>query len=105
MGRIVTEPKFIGATAQLAPPFDFSRGLDAEETLLTASVVATVYSGIDSNPAAIRSGAPVINGNKVEQMMKGGREGCVYELLCTVTTSLGQTLQQSTYFYIEPNLP
>jgi hypothetical protein len=105
VGRIVTIPKLIGATAQLDPPFDFSLSLDAGETLLTASVTSTVYTGVDPAPAAIRSGLPVIDGNRVDQLMTGGVEGCVYELLCTVTTSLGQTLQQATYFYIEPNLP
>jgi hypothetical protein len=105
VGRIVTEPKLIGAIAQLTPPFDFSLSLDAGETLLTARVTSTVYTGVDPTPSAIRSGSPVIDGNRVEQVMRGGVEGCVYDLLCTVTTSLGQTLQQATYFYIEPNLP
>ena len=105
VGRIVTEPKLIGATSQLEPPFDFSLYMDAGETLLTATVVSSVYSGVDPTPSAIRSGSPVIDGNRVDQMMRGGVEGCVYELLCTATTSLGQTLQQSTYFYVEPHLP
>ena len=105
VGRIVTEPKLIGATTQLEPPFNFSLSMDSGETLLSATVVSTVYSGVDANPSAIRKGAPVIDGNRVDQMMRGGVEGCVYELLCTAHTSFGQTLQQTTYFYVEPHLP
>ena len=105
MGRVVTEAKLEGATAQLEPPFDFSLALVAGETLVHSSVVSTVYSGVDPNPAYILKGHSVISGNRVTQMMRSGVVGCVYELLCTVTTSLAQTLQQSTYFYVEPDLP
>lgn len=105
VGRIVTIPKYLGTTALLSPPFNFAQALAAGETLLTAATVATVYTGVDANPSAILQGGPQINGASVNQMMTGGILGCVYDVVCTVTTNKGQTLQQSTYFYVEPYLP
>jgi hypothetical protein len=105
VGRIVTNPKYLGATELLNPPFDFAKALSENELLLTSSVTVSVYSGVDPAPSAIKSGSPAIMGSQVHQMMRGGVLGCVYELLCTVITSANQTLQQTTYFYVEPDLP
>jgi hypothetical protein len=106
VGRIVTEPKYQGETAELVPPFNFSNWMDASETIVTYGITVSVYSGVDPLPSIIKSGAPwVENRTEVHQLFTGGVLGCVYELLCEVITSAGQTLQQTTYFYIEPELP
>lgn len=105
VGRITTDPKLLGATENLSPPFNFQRALVSGEMLQTASVTASVYSGTDPSPAAIVLGTAVISGARVDQLMTGGVVGCMYELLCEATTSLGHTLQQTAYFYVEPDLP
>lgn len=105
VGRVVTEAKLLGSTQELTPPFNFKSGLAVGETILTAQVTASVYSGVDSNPSAILSGSPTIDGTMVHQIMTGGVVGCVYVLLCSVTTSNGQDLDQSAYFYVQPDVP
>ena len=88
----------------LKPAFDFISALAVGETLVTATVVATVYSGVDPAPAAILSGAPTISGTTVLQSVTGGVVGCIYGLTCTVTTSLGQTVSSSGFFAVDPPL-
>ena len=95
-GRILLSPKAQGETCFTSSPFDFISCLQQGETILTFSVGATVYSGTDTNPSAILSGTPtVVNGTQVRQLTTGGVNGVTYELDCTVTTSLGQTLIQT----------
>jgi hypothetical protein len=102
-GRTIYPPKKLAETVQLAP--NFISALQASETIATAVCTASVFSGTDPNPAAIISGAAAINGTIVTQLVTGGVLGCVYEFLCTVTTSLGQTLGMSGFLAIAPDLP
>lgn len=73
--------------------WNFARALATGETLATASV-AVVLADDASETAipAMVSGAAVIAGEIVSQMVSGGTDGTTYTLLCTVTTSAGQTL-------------
>lgn len=71
--------------------FDFMSVLASDETISAAGFTASVYSGIDSNPQAIVSGSAQIFGTEVRQLIIGGKTDTVYNLLCTVTTSNGQT--------------
>ncbi len=80
--------------------FDFTSRLSIGETLLTAAVAATVWSGDDPLPSAIISGSASIAGPKVSQKVTAGVTGTVYDLVCTVTTSAGQTLQLAGYLAI-----
>jgi flagellar biosynthesis protein FliR len=105
VGRIVTNPKTLGATAGLFPAFDFTSAMSVSETILSASVAVSVYTGVDPSPSAILSGAATVSGKVVSQVLTGGVVGVVYALTCTAVTSLGQVLQLMTYFYVEPNLP
>ena len=105
VGRVVTEPKYVAAIELLSPPFNFANHISSGETIIAAQITASVYSGVDPSPSSILSGSAIIDGTKVNQMMRVGVVGCVYELLCSVLTSHNQTLQQTTYFYVEPNLP
>lgn len=94
--------KKVGETAPVV--FDFTAALATTETISTQSVAAVVYSGVDANPSAVISGAATANLKLVSQSVTGGVSGVIYQLTCTITTSLGKTLQQSAYFAVVPNL-
>jgi hypothetical protein len=104
-GRFVIDPKKAGETVLVSP--NFISALQASETISTAVCTATVFSGTDTNPGAIISGSASFTdpGTVVTQLVTGGVLGCVYEFLCTITTSLGQTLEMSGYLAIVPDLP
>jgi hypothetical protein len=85
--------------------FDFTSRMSAGETISSASMAASVYSGTDPSPGAILSGPVTISGNIVEQTVINGVLGVVYELLATANTSLGQILELPAYLTIVPDLP
>lgn len=101
-GRVPFAGKYLGESPLVA--FDFTSSLAIPETISTQTVTASVYSGVDSNPSALISGAASASGAIVTQKVTGGVVGVVYELLCTITTSLGQTLELSGYFPVVPDL-
>lgn len=80
--------------------FDFTSQLGNGETISTQTVQASVYSGNDPTPQAIVSGAATASGAVVSQLITAGIVGTVYNLLCTITTSLGQTLQLQGFLAI-----
>lgn len=98
--RIILSGKLSGETTLTT--FDFTSRLAATETISSASVVASVYSGTDTTPQAIVSGAPTISGQTVVQKLTAGTEGVTYSVLCSAVTSLGQTVQLSAYLPIVP---
>lgn len=98
MSRIGLNGKRAGETS--LETFDFTSKLSASETVSTASVAATVYSGTDASPSALISGTSTISGQKVTQLITGGLLGVVYLLVCTITTSLSQTRKLSAYLVI-----
>lgn len=100
--RVEFSGKLLGETVIL--PFDFTSRLAAAETISTKVVTATVYSGTDSSPSSIINGSATSSGQIASQSITAGTLGVVYELLCTITTSLGQTLQLSGYLAIVPDL-
>lgn len=96
-------PKLAGESPNLT--FDFAGRLASGETISTQVVAATVYSGTDANPSAIISGAATASGSVVTQKVTAGTLGVIYELLCTITTSAGQTLQMCGLLAIVPDEP
>jgi hypothetical protein len=80
--------------------FSVAADLEVGETISSSSVAATVYSGTDSTPSAIISGATSVTGGQVTQLIVNGVEGVTYLLTCTVLTSLGQTLTREGYLVI-----
>lgn len=84
--------------------FDFLKNLAAGETISTAAVTASVYSGNDAAPSNIISGNAIIEGSKVKQVISSGVVGTIYELICEVTTSLGQRLKLAAYQAIQTDL-
>ena len=96
--RVVFPPKKPGETA--LEPFDFSSQLAAGETISTAGVTVSVWSGTDPSPGSLVSGAASIAAGVVSQAIQGGVSGVIYTLLCQVTTSLGQTLNMSGFLAV-----
>lgn len=80
--------------------FDFTSQLGAGETISTQSVQAAVYTGNDPTPQNIISGSATVSGAVVSQLITAGVVGTIYSLLCTITTSLGQTLQLQGFLAI-----
>lgn len=102
--RLVFPTKESGVTMILKPAFNFISAMGVSDTILTAVVTATVFTGIDANPSAIISGSASISGTTVTQKITGGVSGVIYDLLCTVTTSAGDTLTQAGFLAIDPDL-
>lgn len=103
MIRVELPNKLAGETKNVT--FDFTSLLAAGETISTESCTATVYSGNDSNPSAIISGSASASGAVVTQKITAGTVGVIYSVVCTITTSLSQTLQVAGYLAILPGLP
>jgi hypothetical protein len=88
--------------------FDFSDELGVGETISTKTVTATVYSGTDASPSSLISGAASSSGAVVSQnitTVSVGVVGVLYELLCQITTSAGQTLRKIGLLAIIPDEP
>lgn len=102
-GRITLPGKYLSEA--VFARFDFTSQLAVGETISSASVTASVWSGTDPSPSAIVSGAASISGAVVRQLIIQGVLGVVYELLCTAITSLGQSIEISAYQAVVPDLP
>jgi len=100
--RAILDPKLLGETKTIT--FDFTSSLAIGETISTQTVTASTYSGTDAVPSGVISGAASASGTVVSQKITGGVLGVMYELLCQITTSLGQTLQQSAFLAVVPDL-
>lgn len=87
------------ATSDTQVVFDFI--LLPTETLSSASVTATVYSGADASPATLVSGNTTRSGSQVTQGLTGGTVGVTYVLTCIVTSNLGNTYAQEGYLAVK----
>ena len=75
------------------------------ETISTVTLSASVYSGLDPNPGNLVTAANyILNGTQVNPLINEGLLGVIYEVSCTVLTSLSQTLKQSAFLAIIPDL-
>lgn len=81
---------------------DFSNAVPAGVTISSASVTATVYSGVDGTPSAIVNGSATISNSLITQTIDDGTEGCVYLLTFSATLSDGQIVRKQGYMAIEP---
>lgn len=97
--RIETEAKKVGET--ISVPFDFTSDLAVGETVDSASVSVSVFSGVDASPEAINPTGPENDSPIVYQKFTGGILGTIYLAVCTAATSEGNDLQISTYIAIE----
>lgn len=85
--------------------FDFTGQLQGGETIPWSVVAADVYSGEDSSPSSILSGASTISGAKVSQILTGGVVGTTYKLACQVETSNYRSLALLGYISVIGALP
>lgn len=95
--------KLTGTTLNF--PVDFISRLGVGETISSASVTMSVYSGTDPSPQSMVSGSATISGSVVTQLFTGGVLGVIYEALYGVVTSLGQTPEIPAYLVVIPDLP
>jgi len=102
-GRVVLKSKKLGEI--VGYPVDFISSLGTSETISTATVTASVYSGVDPHPEFLILGAATITGTVVAQGISGGVLGTIYELLYSATTSLNQFIQISAFLAVVPDLP
>lgn len=98
MSRDIWQPKPAGSTQNY--PFNFISDLAVGETISGATVTATLWSGTDSAPSNLISGAASISGTVVTQALTGGVAGNIYAVTCTATTSTSQTLKRSAYLVV-----
>jgi hypothetical protein len=102
-GRVILQSKKLGET--VFQNIDFISQLGVNETILTATCTCNVYTGTDPSPSSMIDGVALVTGTVVSQLVTGGVVGTIYELLASVTTSLGQTLELSGYLAVVPDLP
>jgi len=102
MNRIIIPAKRQGET--LNQQFDFLSQLAVGETISTKVTTCTVFTGVDASPSSVINGAASNSGSIVTQSITGGIVGVVYILVCTITTSLSQTIKLAGYLYVEPDL-
>lgn len=101
MSRVEFAAKLLGET--VAETFDFTSRMGPTETISSAVVAASVFSGTDASPTSIISGGATSSGQVVSQNITGGVLGVLYLLVCTISTSLGQVLQLSAYLPVVPD--
>jgi hypothetical protein len=104
--RAIVPPKHQNETVRLPPlGFSFREFLAANETLVpdSASVRANVWSGTDISPDSLIQGSATVTGDIVTQLVTGGVSGTIYNLTCTVSTSLAQVLSLSCFLAVIPD--
>ena len=75
--------------------FDFRNDLDFDESISSSFVDVSVQVGVDLSPLQILFDTSAIVGKTVEQVVVLGEPGVIYSVLCTITSSAGQTYQQA----------
>lgn len=100
--RLTFDPLHEGELKQLE--FPFNGALLLGETIASAVIDVTVYSGTDATPNNLQSGSLTISGTSVLQNFtgSGGQLGVTYNVLCTATTSAGRKLQARGYLALVP---
>ena len=101
MSRVILPIKYSNEVKSTA--FDLISQLAVGESLSSATVTCTVFSGIDSSPSALISGSATVSGAIATQVITGGVTGVTYNLTCTAVTSAAQTLALQAYLTIAPS--
>src|SRR5271165_6018882 len=71
--------------------FNFSPTLKSGETVLTATFIVTVISGVDGSPSSLLVGSPLTDGVTVKQRIANGVNGVKYNINVAITTSLSSS--------------
>lgn len=103
MIQVTFEPMTTGEKKILT--FPFGTQMAVGETISSATVAASVYSGTDASPSDLISGSDSTSGTNITQLIDAtlAVEGVVYKLICTAVTSLSQTLQCMGFLVIRPS--
>lgn len=107
MAREQLAPKLVGETILYSFTFT-GRYNKALASISTKVVTATVYSGVDSSPSSIISGAAAastLDSGVIQQLITAGVVGTIYELICTATLSTGEILIASGLLSVIRNSP
>lgn len=101
--RAEWQPKLTGETV---PRYmDFSGQLAPGDSLTgSPTATATVWSGNDSDPSDLIQSS-VTSGNQAVITLTGGESGTIYEVVVSVATTDGYTLEQAAYLAVVPNVP
>lgn len=73
------------------------------EVITGAVCSVIVYTGTDGNPSLILSGTPNFSssgGLSVTQNLTAGLSGVIYQIVCTVVTSLSNTFVKNAYLAV-----
>lgn len=81
-----------GETVRLG--VDFETLLATGETISSAAVSIRTLRG-DSDPSAMLSGSPAIDGTAITELVSGGTDGDTYLLAFEATTDAGQIIIES----------
>lgn len=100
--QIVVPPKLQQETR--SNPIDFSPILQAGQSLSSASVSVSVYSGTDPSPPVFTAG---VSGTVASVTETGGVVGVIYSVrvLANVTPGVSIVLPATYYLAITPDLP
>lgn len=103
LGRVPLPTIPVGATQPIV--FDFTDTLAQGETISSATVTLSVYSGTDGAPSGNKSGSTTISGALVSQKIKpvSGALGNIYQVLCDAVTSLSNTFQKAGLLAVPPD--
>ncbi|MDE2106809.1 MAG: hypothetical protein KGL39_56865 [Patescibacteria group bacterium] len=77
--------------ATLIVPFNFLSLLPNGQTISSATVTASVWTGTDPSPSTILSGVATPSGQIVNQTVQAGVAGNIYKLRCAAVASDGST--------------
>jgi len=77
---------------EVSMEFDMLSRLKVGESVVTAIVTSSTYSGEDGSPSLMIDGEPTISNNVVTQRVKGGTAGCIYVISCSIRTSNNNVL-------------
>lgn len=103
MTRQIVSGQYTGDSRAI--PFDFSSVLSGA-TIGSATLVASVFSGVDANPQAIIvNGGLSISGLTVTQRVSGGSPGTTYQIACTAHASGSQVVTITCFLVIFPAQP
>lgn len=86
--------------------FPFQNQMVFGEVVTGAVVTITVYTGTDPNPTTMLSGTPDYTtglGEYVLQTIVAGISGNIYQLVCTVATSLSNVFVCEAYLAVINN--
>jgi hypothetical protein len=68
--------------------YDFRPEMDGQ-TIVSLTVVVTVFKGFDADPSTILQGPALASGYRVRQVVIGGVDGVWYLIRITATTDTG----------------